>query len=92
MKVSNGRDETVAGDYFADADDPRVQKDLEASTTGTPIPTAIPTTSLGTPRPAEPGPVAAARAGRETVLKPHSRPHPRGLDAWTRQSHTQTEH
>ncbi|HEY0645831.1 MAG TPA: sodium:solute symporter [Nocardioides sp.] len=28
MKVSNGRDETVAFDYFADADDPRVQKDL----------------------------------------------------------------
>ena len=28
MKVSNGRDETIAFDYFADADDPRVQKDL----------------------------------------------------------------
>lgn len=28
MKVSNGRDETVSFDYFADADDPRVQKDL----------------------------------------------------------------
>jgi SSS family solute:Na+ symporter len=27
-KVSNGRDETIAFDYFADADDPRVQKDL----------------------------------------------------------------
>ena len=28
MKVSNGRDETIPFDYFADADDPRVQKDL----------------------------------------------------------------
>ena len=28
MKVSNGEDETIAFDYFADADDPRVQKDL----------------------------------------------------------------
>jgi len=28
MKVSNGCDETIAFDYFADADDPRVQKDL----------------------------------------------------------------
>ncbi len=28
MKVSNGRDETIAFDYFADADDPRVRKDL----------------------------------------------------------------
>ena len=28
MKVSNGSDETIAFDYFADADDPRVQKDL----------------------------------------------------------------
>ncbi|WP_457189694.1 monocarboxylate uptake permease MctP [Nocardioides sp. P5_E3] len=28
VKVSNGRDETIAFDYFADADDPRVQKDL----------------------------------------------------------------
>ena len=27
-QVSNGRDETIAFDYFADADDPRVQKDL----------------------------------------------------------------
>ena len=27
-KVSNGRDATVPGDYFADADDPRVQKGL----------------------------------------------------------------
>ena len=27
-KVSNGSDETIAFDYFADADDPRVQKDL----------------------------------------------------------------
>jgi SSS family solute:Na+ symporter len=36
MKVSNGRDETIAFDYFADADDPRVQKDLsEHSTHGT---------------------------------------------------------
>jgi SSS family solute:Na+ symporter len=26
-KVSNGRDETTAGDYFADAGDPRVEKD-----------------------------------------------------------------
>jgi len=29
-KVSNGRDETVPFDYFADADDPRVEKDLAA--------------------------------------------------------------
>ncbi len=29
-KVSNGRDETVARDYFADSDDPRVEKDLAA--------------------------------------------------------------
>ncbi|MDR7251971.1 SSS family solute:Na+ symporter [Nocardioides sp. BE266] len=28
LKVSNGNDETIAFDYFADADDPRVQKDL----------------------------------------------------------------
>ena len=28
MKVSNGDDETIPFDYFADADDPRVQKDL----------------------------------------------------------------
>ncbi|MCW2739142.1 monocarboxylate uptake permease MctP [Nocardioides sp.] len=28
MKVSNGQDETIPFDYFADADDPRVQKDL----------------------------------------------------------------
>lgn len=28
LKVSNGRDETIPFDYFADADDPRVQKDL----------------------------------------------------------------
>ncbi len=28
MKVPNGRDVTVPGDYFADADDPRVQADL----------------------------------------------------------------
>ena len=28
MKVANGRDETIPFDYFADADDPRVQKDL----------------------------------------------------------------
>ena len=28
MKVSNGKDETIPFDYFADADDPRVQKDL----------------------------------------------------------------
>ncbi|WP_303645843.1 monocarboxylate uptake permease MctP [Nocardioides potassii] len=28
VKVSNGSDETVPFDYFADADDPRVQKDL----------------------------------------------------------------
>jgi SSS family solute:Na+ symporter len=26
--VPNGRDETIPFDYFADADDPRVQKDL----------------------------------------------------------------
>ena len=29
MKVPNGKDETIPFDYFADADDPRVQKDLE---------------------------------------------------------------
>lgn len=29
MKVSNGKDETIPFDYFADADDPRVLKDLE---------------------------------------------------------------
>ena len=28
MKVSNGQDETIPFDYFADADDPRVRKDL----------------------------------------------------------------
>jgi SSS family solute:Na+ symporter len=28
LRVSNGQDETIAFDYFADADDPRVQKDL----------------------------------------------------------------
>ena len=28
LKVSNGKDETIAFDYFADADDPRVEKDL----------------------------------------------------------------
>jgi SSS family solute:Na+ symporter len=28
MKVSNGSDETIPFDYFADSDDPRVQKDL----------------------------------------------------------------
>lgn len=28
MQVDNGRDETIPFDYFADADDPRVQKDL----------------------------------------------------------------
>ncbi len=33
MKVNNGEDETVAYDYFADADDPRVQKDLAAHRT-----------------------------------------------------------
>jgi SSS family solute:Na+ symporter len=33
MKVSNGKDETIAFDYFADADDPRVQKDLAAHDT-----------------------------------------------------------
>ena len=27
MKVSNGADETAVGDYFADAGDPRVEKD-----------------------------------------------------------------
>ena len=30
LKVSNGRDETIPFDYFADADDPRVQKTLPA--------------------------------------------------------------
>jgi SSS family solute:Na+ symporter len=32
-KVSNGRDETVPRDYFADSDDPRVEKDLAVSGT-----------------------------------------------------------
>jgi len=39
MKVSNGRDETIKGDYFADAGDPRVEKNLTTDvhlTTGTP--------------------------------------------------------
>jgi SSS family solute:Na+ symporter len=37
VKVSNGNDETIPFDYFADADDPRVQKDLaEHSTHGSP--------------------------------------------------------
>ncbi|HET8615721.1 MAG TPA: sodium:solute symporter, partial [Actinomycetales bacterium] len=39
MKVSNGRDETIKGDYFADAGDPRVEKNLATDvhlTTGTP--------------------------------------------------------
>jgi SSS family solute:Na+ symporter len=39
MKVSNGRDETIKGDYFADAGDPRVEKNLPMDahlTTGTP--------------------------------------------------------
>jgi SSS family solute:Na+ symporter len=30
MKVDNGSDETTAGDYFADAGDPRVEKDFAA--------------------------------------------------------------
>src|SRR6476469_10059680 len=30
MKFSNGADETTSGDYFADAGDPRVQKDMAA--------------------------------------------------------------
>ncbi len=37
VKVSNGDDETIPFDYFADADDPRVQKDLaDHSTHGEP--------------------------------------------------------
>jgi solute:Na+ symporter, SSS family len=39
MKVSNGRDETIKGDYFADAGDPRVERHLTDDvhlTTGTP--------------------------------------------------------
>jgi SSS family solute:Na+ symporter len=28
LKVSNGRDSTSPGDYYADTDDPRVQADL----------------------------------------------------------------
>jgi solute:Na+ symporter, SSS family len=39
MKVSNGRDETIKGDYFADAGDPRVERNLPVDvhlTTGTP--------------------------------------------------------
>ena len=30
MKFSNGADETTTGDYFADAGDPRVEKDKAA--------------------------------------------------------------
>jgi len=33
MKVPNGEDETIPFDYFADADDPRVQKDIAAHAT-----------------------------------------------------------
>ena len=33
MKVANGSDETIPFDYFADADDPRVQKDLAEHST-----------------------------------------------------------
>jgi SSS family solute:Na+ symporter len=33
MKVANGSDETIPFDYFADADDPRVQKDLTEHST-----------------------------------------------------------
>ncbi|GAA2159130.1 monocarboxylate uptake permease MctP [Pedococcus bigeumensis] len=39
MKVDGGRDETIRGDYFADAGDPRVEKHLPTDvhlTTGTP--------------------------------------------------------
>ncbi|WP_270888452.1 monocarboxylate uptake permease MctP [Pedococcus sp. 5OH_020] len=39
MKVDPGRDETIKGDYFADAGDPRVEKNLEMDvrlTTGAP--------------------------------------------------------
>jgi SSS family solute:Na+ symporter len=39
MKVDPGRDETIRGDYFADAGDPRVEKNLALDahlTTGTP--------------------------------------------------------
>ena len=39
MKVDSGRDETIRGDYFADAGDPRVEKNLDMDvhlTTGSP--------------------------------------------------------
>ena len=39
LKVDAGRDETIRGDYFADAGDPRVEKNLAMDahlTTGTP--------------------------------------------------------
>jgi SSS family solute:Na+ symporter len=39
LKVDSGKDETIRGDYFADAGDPRVEKNLAMDvhlTTGTP--------------------------------------------------------
>ncbi len=36
LKVSNGQDETIAFDYFADTDDPRVQKNLTEQAPGEP--------------------------------------------------------
>ncbi|GAB3069696.1 monocarboxylate uptake permease MctP [Phycicoccus sp. Root563] len=39
LKVDSGKDETIRGDYFADADDPRVEKNVSMDahlTTGTP--------------------------------------------------------
>ena len=39
LKVDKGRDETIKGDYFADAGDPRVEKHLATDvhlTTGSP--------------------------------------------------------
>ena len=50
MKVSNGNDETIPFDYFADADDPRVQKDLADHRPGR---TPTPTTFRATRRPAD---------------------------------------
>lgn len=37
LKAPEGRDETIRGDYFADADDPRVRKDLDTTDPATPV-------------------------------------------------------
>ena len=40
MKFSNGADETTTGDYFADAGDPRVEKDKAARSVNEADPTS----------------------------------------------------